>query len=165
MASLINQLTQIFQKISNKIEAVDRRFPDRRTKQRIGEKIIDRIRDKVARGESPVRHFGNFEPYTAKYAARKGVSVNDVDLELSEDMLNALEANVVRGGIEIGIFDPEQAEKAETHNAGTQAGRGIPARPFIPIGSNRFKPEILDGIEREVAQDLEDELDDEFRNF
>lgn len=52
-----------------------------------------------------------------------------VNLLLSGDMLGALDYKPTKGGVEVGIFDKDEAKKAKTHQEGLN---GVPKRRFMP---------------------------------
>lgn len=110
----------------------------------IAENILEQMKDIIATGLSPIRSFGRFEAYKAQkrnrggkksgypYNVQKkfpGKKVRPVNLELSGDMLEALDYRNIREGIEISIYKKAEAEKAKTHQQGTDL---VPQRRFIP---------------------------------
>lgn len=110
----------------------------------IAESILDQMKDVISTGLSPIRGFGRFEAYKAQSRNRggkktgypynvqtkfPGKKVRPVNLELSGDMLDALDYKNVRDGIELSIYKKAEAEKAKTHQQGTDL---VPQRRFIP---------------------------------
>ena len=59
-----------------------------------------------------------------------------------------------RDGIEFGVFDPEEAQKADNHNKNSAKSKttNVPKRQFIPYkegrGSKFSKELIQDGIDK-----------------
>ena len=83
------------------------------------------------------------------------------NMELTGDMLDALMFKPYRDGIEIGVFDTEEAKKADNHNKFTAKSRKtkVPERQFIPRKGQQFKPDILKELKTlamEVAEDDQD---------
>jgi hypothetical protein len=74
------------------------------------------------------------------------------NLELTGDMLDALEAKVVDGKIQVGIWDGSQVPKAYNHNVGDT----LPQRQFIPEDGQKFKSPIMEGM-KEIAESFLEE--------
>jgi hypothetical protein len=103
-------------------------------KEAIGEDIISTIKDRTQRGK-PLGTASKFKKYSEKYAQRKGVDVSDVDLTLTEDMLNSLDVLAVSGNsIVIGFDDDSVIPRAFNHHTGDT----LPKRPFFGIQKNEL---------------------------
>jgi len=117
----------------------------------LGDAAIEYIKIRTSRHESSD---GNpFVPYSERYAKRKGVNQQSVDLFDSGDMLGSLivlegtsarsyggiRSSAVRGArgfesmrdqtLTIGFTDVEQGKKAAAHHEGI----GVPRRPFMAL--------------------------------
>lgn len=126
--------------------------------EEVGEYLRDSILDSLGDAETPVQG-GSYkatlsDPYKKIKAKISGSK--DANLELFGDMLDALDYNINprKGTVTVGIFDDEQAEKAYGHNTGFK-GHPNPKmrgnknkRQFIPNSKQKFKEEIMNGIDR-----------------
>ena len=102
----------------------------KRTKERVGNQVINDMKASLAKGISPVRGERRFPAYKdPKRYPRDLKPRRPVNLYLSGDMLAALKFKPLSGtGVSIGITDREQARKAKAH----QTGDGVPKRRFVP---------------------------------
>lgn len=73
--------------------------------------------------------------------------VGFANLEEYGDLLDALEAKVVDGKIQVGIWRANQVAKAYNHNAGDT----LPQRQFIPYEGDTFKSPIVEGM-KQIAE-------------
>ena len=87
----------------------------------IAEDIINYIKERTSDGKD--KNERNFKPYTKEYAEAKGVGVNDVDLELSSEMLDALEYRKKGRTLQIGYFNESILGKVEGNVLGTYGDR------------------------------------------
>lgn len=118
------------------------------TKEEVGNYLVEQILKDVSKQLSPVsgdRWQGLSEKYKKIKAKTSGSS--KANLELFGDMLDSLEFKKTRSGIEIGIFDYEQAQKADNHNKFSNASlkTPLPKRQFIPNGEEEetFRASIM----------------------
>ena len=115
-------------------------------KKEIGEFIIDKILLDVAKAKSPVTGEGwdSLSKEYRKEKVKKGSS-GRANLELSGDMLDALKMKEYNRGIEVGIFDYDQAQKSDNHNKFSAKSRrtGVPERQFIPRKGQMLKEKIM----------------------
>jgi hypothetical protein len=112
-------------------------------KEMVGDLLLEEIESFLDKSSSPVEG--------GKYKARKK------DGEASQlyetgDMRSTLEWVSVRGGIKVGIFEPNEAPKAFNHNVGDT----LPVRRFIPMEGESFKPAIQNKIRKLVLNAIED---------
>lgn len=79
------------------------------------------------------------------------------NMELSGKMLDALSFQNTKDGIEIGIFG-KKAWQADGHNHFSAASEHAkaPKRRFLPDEGQNFKPEIKQGIEKIIADNIID---------
>jgi hypothetical protein len=121
------------------------------TKLQIGDAIVNQIRQRTQAGK-PLGSARKFVKYSDAYAAKKGVGVNDVDLTLTEDMLEAMFVeDIVGDNIVIGFADSDVIPRAFNHHTGDT----LPKRPFFGIQKNelsRIKSEFKTTIDREKRQ-------------
>jgi hypothetical protein len=133
----------------------------------IGLAVCDEIRTVTAKGISPIKSIGRFQPY--KWAAKKSLkrksgssgkslnrefqnkypySVRDkypdkrerpVNLRLSGEFIKSLTAKVVSGVLSIGYFNEQFAKYESGHREGVN---GQPKRPTIPQNSEQFSDTI-----------------------
>lgn len=81
------------------------------------------------------------------------------NLELHGDMLDALKTKPYRDGIEIGIYDSNEALKADNHNKFSAKSRGtnLPKRQFIPNKGEEYRKGILDQLKTTALEILGNE--------
>jgi phage gpG-like protein len=120
--------------------------------QEVIERIIERTRNE-GRGfnqktKRPISL--SSKPYTTTYAKKKGVSIRDVDLTLSSEMLDSIKkltdtSRSITIGFEAGT---KENDKAEGNQKGSYGKSPDPkkARPFLGITKKDLK-EILDNYE------------------
>lgn len=129
----------------------------RQAKQEICEFIRDEVLNYVGDGKSPVAGGKWKRSLSPEYKKKKAEesSVTFANMELSGDMLDALECvQTSDGEIELRIKGREAA-KADGHN--NHSGRSkLPAREFIPKENQTFKRDILDGI-KDIAKSYFDD--------
>ena len=105
--------------------------------------VVDKIVDRTTGGKDINRK--NFTPYSEKYAERKGVDVNSVDLVLTGDMLSSIERDQSVGSGRVKIkLDGDEAEKAYYHTTGGK----VPIRDFFGFDDS----DDLKGIIRQVKR-------------
>lgn len=119
-----------------------------------GEEVLKRIKQYVARGDSPVAGNGKFKKLSKDYAEKKKQLVGNkkANLSLFGDMLGELDVDFDDESLTLFIDEPEQMAKAENHNKGVT----IPKRPFLPDdeakrGKN-FKRDIVDAYKNKIKQ-------------
>jgi hypothetical protein len=116
-----------------------------RLKKEIGNYIVEQTLQDVGDTKSPVTA-RPFRALSKKYKDyKKGLASPVPNLELKGKMLNQLKFKSTKTGIEIGIFDKKQAQKADNHNkfSGKSLKTKVPARKFIPKnGRDQYKKEI-----------------------
>lgn len=119
-------------------------------KEEVAQLFIDATLESVSRGESPVAGEGSFERLSSEYADREKGGNRTANMELSGDMLDELSEEISPiedNWIEIGIRSGLAAEKAESHNHHSGAGRN-PRRRFIPGPSQVYSSDIMRESER-----------------
>lgn len=117
---------------------------------------MEQILLSVAARKSPVTG-DSFDPLSKEYKAKKtGEGLAGVpNLELSGDMLDALDFRVTSDGIEIGVFG-EDAPKADGHN--NLSGKSLlPTRRFIPEEGESFTSSIEDEVNRIISDAIGEE--------
>jgi len=110
----------------------------------------------VSGGNSPVAGRPKFKRLTKEYAKREKGGDRNPNLELTGEMLGAL--NVKRKGnrIEVSISG-KQGDKAEGHNQ-IKEGSKLPVRRFIPAAREIFKQQIVNDMKR-IIDDFSEEND------
>jgi len=126
----------------------------------VGQYLVDAILDNVGSGKSPVAGYGAFAQLSKEYAESEKGGRRIPNLDLNGDMLNSLTYEVTPSGVEVGIFNREQAAKSYGHNTGFEGHPFLdgvaPERRFIPDDSENFKREIQSGINRIIEDRLGD---------
>lgn len=94
----------------------------------------------------------NFKALDKDYAKRKADVARPIaNLELSGDMLDALDYEIKGNEIEIGIWGDE-APKADGHN-NHSGDSSLPTRRFIPKqGEDNFRPSILQQVKSIIEE-------------
>jgi hypothetical protein len=115
--------------------------------------------DYIAEGASPVKGVKSFKKLSKKYADLEKMGDRLPNLDLEGDMLQSLTFKIVRGGLEVGIFDKEEAIKSFGHNTGFEGhpyldGVG-PKRQFIPDEDQSLKSDIEKGV-LEIIDEFKD---------
>lgn len=124
----------------------------------VGELLVMQVLEYVADQKSPVDG-SPFKELSEEYAAKKKAETGSdaPNLDLSGDMLNALDYKVKGTDLEIGVYGDE-APKADGHS--NLSGKSkLPERAFIPNKGELFDDQILniinDAIELYKADALE----------
>ena len=121
------------------------RSEKKRVKDEAGEYLVDSILEYVSKGSSPVSGGQYKRSLSKEYKKVKSkISSSGIaNMELYGDMLDSLTYKRTRDGVEVGIFDTEQAKKADGHNhSGVFGTSKLPKREFIPKPGQTFKPKI-----------------------
>jgi hypothetical protein len=130
-----------------------------RVKSEVGEFILNEIKLSLRNGESPVEG-ESFAPLSAKYADEFKGGDRTPDLELTGDMVDALQAKETSSGVEIGIFAGPEVDKADGHNDFSGDSK-LPRRRFIPDQDQSFDAFIQSGIDRIIRRNtIPDDRDD-----
>jgi hypothetical protein len=128
----------------NKLETVENiEWPDglkRKDRKAFLQDCMEFVKDRTAQGYDETTT--KFEPYTKEYAKKKGVSRNKVDLKLSSDMLDSMEAwgfTSDYGKIGYKRKNTEQG-KAEGNILGSYGREPDPekARPFLGLSKEEI---------------------------
>ncbi len=131
----------------------------REAREALAEYLLEQVLIKIGQGKSPVTG-RSFPKLNKDYADREHMGRTESVLELSGDMLSALEAKV--SGTKVVLEVPrgsDEADRAEGNNLGTY-GQASPiagkARKFIPLEDEFFSSDI----ERKLKEFLEDYVDE-----
>jgi hypothetical protein len=107
-------------------------------KNRIGQAIIDRIRERTLNNESV--HGGGFEEYSEEYVNSDdfkiyGKSKGDINLKLTGDMLSSIDVESTDGNkVKVGVIET-QTPKAYNHHKGDT----VPPRPWFGVNEDDIK--------------------------
>lgn len=135
--------------------------PGKRDKVKALNEIADYVRDEILQyvgdGKSPVSGGEWKRGLSKEYKERKGElsSSTIANMELTGDMLDALEARVVGNKIKVGWFGGEEAAKADGHN-NFSGESSLPTRQSIPREGETFKRDIVQGIKAIAKEFIED---------
>lgn len=114
-------------------------------KKEIGNYLIEQTLSDVGGQKSPVTG-RSFKQLSKSYRDFKKSKASPIpNLELTGDMLDAFKFREKRNGIEIGIFNEKQAQKADNHNKFSAKSKktNVPKRAFIPKkGESNYRPDI-----------------------
>lgn len=119
------------------LEELLNREPTEADKSEFLERAIDIIVERTQSGKPLGGHGSKFANYSKKYAEWKGVGVSDVDLTLSQDMLESINGeDLGRGEIKIKVGDgDDETKKAYNHNVGDT----LPKRTFFGLTKKEAK--------------------------
>lgn len=116
----------------------------------IGDYTVTSMLDYIGEGKSPVDG-RSFKKLSEKYADREKGGSRVSNLELDGDMLDALEFEISKGKLKVGIFDEDQAIKAYGHQTGFEGHPWLegkaPARRILPEKGEEFVGRIKSGID------------------
>lgn len=129
-------------------------------KAEVGEFLVESILDYVGDGRSPVTG-QQFKQLSKPYADDEKGGRRTPNLDLEGDMLNSLIFKPTKNGVEVGIYDDDQAIKAFGHITGFEGHPWLdgvaPARPFIPGTKADFTGKIMEGVQQIVDKRLAEE--------
>lgn len=118
--------------------------------EEIGDYTVTSMLDFIGEGKSPVTG-RNFQKLSAKYADKEKGGSRVSNLELDGDMLDALDFEITKGKLKVGIFDEDQAIKAYGHQTGFEGHPWLdgkaPARQILPDKGEDFVGRIKSGID------------------
>lgn len=133
-------------------------------KSDIAELIVDEIKIKLAKGESPVQG-ESFDPLSEEYAKKEKNGNRRPNLNLEGDLWDSLEAKFEDNKLIVGVFDSKEVPKADGHNNFSGESK-LPQRRFIPDEDQSFRPEIMRKINILINERRETEQDREtFQDF
>jgi hypothetical protein len=133
-------------------------------KEDIAELIVDEIKIKLAKGESPVEG-ESFDPLSEEYAKKEKNGNRRPNLNLEGDLWDSLEAKFDGNKLVVGVFDSKEVPKADGHNNFSGDSK-LPQRRFIPDEDQSFRPEIMRKINFLINERRETEQDrDTFEDF
>jgi len=103
--------------------------------QLFAELAIERINERTLDGKTI--HGGNFKKYSEAYAEKKGVSRNSVDLFLSGDMLDSVDASGSGNStVKIEMDDAKEAEIGFYHHTGDGS---LKKRPWFGLTTSEAR--------------------------
>lgn len=121
----------------------------------VADALVEGALDMIGEGRSPVygtKWKGLSKIYKRRKLEEGGKPI--ANLELSGDLLDALEAKVRRVGpigvVEYGIFDQDQVDKADGHN-NLSGNSSLPLRRFVPGPGEGFADRIQSRVDQIVA--------------
>lgn len=129
-------------------------------KEQIGELIVEQILESLADVRSPVQG-GDYKTKLSKgYAKKKQEETGstEANLDLSGEMINAIDYRIKGNTIQIGVFDKTNAGKADGHNNFSGMSK-LPTRQFLPKEGQDFRNDIKNLIEETVEGFKADNLE------
>jgi hypothetical protein len=145
------------QKLKDQIQNV-KKAVDAKTAKRAGVAAIEVMKDLISKGISPIRGKGRFPGYKNpnKYPGDRKAK-RPVNLELTGEFLNSLEAKTVKGRFgedtEVGYFNQESKDKEQGHREGHN---GQLKRPTIPEGNEELAIKVERAVEEVYVERLEE---------
>jgi hypothetical protein len=132
MARIAGKRTISLDEVSQTIDVT--RYIDAPTndeKEQFATLAIERMINRTLDGED--RNNSSFKPYTEKYAAKKGVSVNSVDMFLEGDMLQSITPDIINDrSVKIYVDGDLETKKSFNHVTGDT----LPKRDFFGISED-----------------------------
>lgn len=120
----------------------------------VGNYLIEKILEDCSEGRSSVTG-SLWSGLNKKYKKIKAETSGSgkANLELFGDMLDALEFQISGNVLEVGIFDHDQALKADNHCkfSNDSLSTPLPRRAFIPRKDENFRRGIMDEIAEIIA--------------
>jgi hypothetical protein len=137
------------------IKKISKELTSPRVNMKVGELIVEQMKQSIAAGLSPVRGLRRFASYKDTEVYPGGVKPNrPVNLFLSGEMLAALLPKLKGSRLYVGIQDAKQAEIAKAHQTGT---KHMVARRFMPTADGEeFTVTITRAIRNLYAKILSD---------
>lgn len=129
-------------------------------REAVKEFVLEKVKEYVDKGVSPVdgEKWAGLSPKYKKLK-RGAIGSSKADLQLTGEMLEALDIRVKGNKLTILVNDNSQAGKSDGHN--NHSGKSeLPLRRFIPEEGEGFVSEIEDGID-EIISEFEEESKDE----
>lgn len=125
----------------------------------VGQYLVEQILDDVSSSKSPVtgkQFVGLSKEY--KNIKKNYSSSTAPNMELTGDLLDSLIFKSKGSKIEVGIFDYNEAQKADNHNKFSSASKKtkVPQRQFIPYEDQGFRK----GIERSIIDIVKEIVED-----
>lgn len=161
-----------FREARKKIEAAIKNASKalkRKDLQDIGNMVIADMKSMISKGTSPIRGRGRFPGYkdSSKYPAKINKNYPDkrprpVNLKLSGDFLDELEAQPATAKVYVGFWDSLSKKKESGHREGVG---GQPSRPIIPSKNEEFALSITKKVEREFEKKVDEYLDTELKKI
>lgn len=134
-------------------------------REEIGELLVEQILDSLASEETPVqggKYKASLSPdYAKKKKSETGSSA--ANLDLTGELIRSIDYRIKGNSIQVGVFDSENAGKADGHNNFSGRSRMPDARrQFLPEQGQNFKKDIVDLIKETVENYKSDiaELDE-----
>lgn len=129
-----------------------------RALEAVGNYLLETSLMEIGNGRSPVAGGPWKRGLTKEYRERKSdeSSTTIANLELSGDLLDALDVKKASSNRLFYGVEGDQAGKAEGNNIGTygtQTADDAKARRFIPVDGETFRPSIIAGM-REVLEEF-----------
>lgn len=115
-------------------------------KEEVGQFLVDSIMENLDQGNSPVSG-QSFKKLSKKYAEKMKGGDRTPNLELDGDLRAAIGHESSEDGIIIGVMDKSQRPKADGHN-NFSGKSNLPLRRFIPSEEEKFKKNILNGVDQ-----------------
>lgn len=152
--------------ISSELKGVSKNDKDQ-LKEEIGELLVEQILESLADVQSPVQG-GRYKGTLSKSYAKKKMEETgskDPNLDLTGDLISSIDYRIKGDSIQIGVFDAENAGKADGHNNFSGKSK-LPTRQFLPQEGQTFRSDIrslvsetVDNYKADVAELDEAKLD------
>lgn len=120
-------------------------------KDDIGELLVEQILESLADVKSPVQGGDYKRTLSELYGAKKKKETGSdkANLDLHGDLINAIDYRVKGNTIQVGVFDSDNAGKADGHNNFSGLSK-LPTRQFLPKDGQTFRKDIVDLVNETV---------------
>lgn len=134
--------------LSNEVEGLSKDLADD-LKKEVGELLVEEILGSLANVKTPISG-GEYKRSLSKDYKKKKIDETgsgEANLDLEGDLINSIDYQISGNTIKLGVFDAENAGKADGHNNFSGLSK-IPTRQFLPREGQTFRRDI----ERLVAE-------------
>ncbi len=125
--------------------------------QEVGEFLVEQVLASMSKSESPVEG-GEWKPDLSPKYKKKKISEGlggKPDLEASGGMKDQISFKKTDDGIKLGVFgDKAWQADGHVHFSTDSKDATAPKRAFLPEKGQTFDDEILDGVEKIIADNL-----------
>lgn len=120
-------------------------------REEIGEILVEEILASVADRNTPIQGAPAFKKLSKEYKKFKleETGSGEPNLDLTGDLISSIDYKVEGNSLKLGVFDPENAGKADGHN-NFSGKSNLPERRFLPKEGETFKKSIRDLIAETV---------------
>ena len=131
--------------LSTELKGVSKSDQDQ-LKEEIGELLLEQILESLADVQSPVQGGKYKATLTPAYKKKKEDETggsSDANLDLTGNLISSIDYRVKGNTIQVGVFDSENAGKADGHNNFSGNANPKYTRQFLPKEGQQFRSDIM----------------------